>query len=83
MDEIYYIWSVEHNAWWGPAERGYYRGLASAGEYSRDHALSICRDAIPSSAHVGAMAEIPVRKLDVDMFLAGRPLPKCVMAGDR
>lgn len=28
------IWSIEHNAWWGPGYQGYTRTLLSAGLYS-------------------------------------------------
>lgn len=30
----YYIWSIEHNAWWGHFARGYVPHVANAGVYS-------------------------------------------------
>jgi hypothetical protein len=35
------IWSIEHDAWWGPGRRGYTRELAAAGRYTRQEALEI------------------------------------------
>ena len=29
----YLIWSIEHDAWWAPQERGYTRSLVEAGIY--------------------------------------------------
>lgn len=29
------VWSFEHDAWWGPNERGYVKDLEAAGRYSR------------------------------------------------
>lgn len=83
MDELCYIWSNEHRAWWGWDCRGYSKGLADAGEYPLGDALRICRDAIPSSYHVGMLSEFPVRKSDVQMFMAGQLLPGCIMTGVR
>lgn len=83
MTDKYLIWSNEHNGWWGPNRAGYTPGLLGAGTYSREQALDICRDAIPSSAHIRRISEIPVRYADVHDFIAGQPLPACIMVGDR
>lgn len=78
--EVYLIWSNEHRAWWGPGGRGYGTGLDGAGHYSRDKALAICRTAIPQAAHVGGIAEIPVRLADVQAFLDGQErIPDVIM----
>jgi hypothetical protein len=37
----YLIWSLQHAAWWAPAENGYTRVLAAAGRYSHADALRI------------------------------------------
>lgn len=42
---MYYIWSIEHNAWWKPAERGYSKYLGEAGQYPERLAIDICRKA--------------------------------------
>jgi len=39
------IWSIEHQAWWAPAERGYVETVADAGLYTRERAEAIVRDA--------------------------------------
>lgn len=82
-DDLYLIWSNEHNGWWGPASRGYSPGLLGAGTYTREQAMRICRDAIPTAGHVRRISEIPVRYADVTEFLAGQPIPASIMTGDR
>jgi hypothetical protein len=37
----YYIWSLEHQGWWGPARRGYATDLAQAGLYTAEEAVEI------------------------------------------
>jgi len=39
---LYLIWSHEHNAWWGPNERGYTQFISSAGRYREEDAWRIC-----------------------------------------
>ena len=78
MDK-YYIWSNEHRAWWGPDRCGYSSGLLGAGVYTRGVAIMICRDAIPSAAHCGVIAEIPVRCKDVEEFLVNQLMPACIL----
>lgn len=78
LNDIYFVWSVEHNGWWGPGHRGYVNGLKHAGEYTRDEALKICADALGTAAHIGRIAEIPVRRQDVFAFLADRLVPTAV-----
>jgi len=72
----YLVWSHEHGAWWGPNGYGYTKGLMTAGRYSRDGALDICRGAIPTAGHIGAIAEIPVRLVDVQAFLKDQRVPR-------
>ena len=79
MADDYLIWSNEHRRWWGPGGRGYVTGVRAAGRYSRDHALEICRGALPTAAHIGLIAEIPVRERDVTEFLANALVPGCVL----
>jgi hypothetical protein len=75
-DDTYLVWSNEHGAWWRAGEAGYSRNLAEAGRYSRDRALAICRSAIPTAMHIGAVAELPVRLADVEAFLEGQRVPR-------
>jgi len=42
MDEGYRIWSVEHQAWWGPNNKGYVSAWGSAGLYSDSESKEIC-----------------------------------------
>jgi hypothetical protein len=37
------VWSVEHNAWWGPDSCGYTLKLDAAGRYDFSEARNICR----------------------------------------
>ena len=74
----YLIWSNEHRMWWKPARRGYTEGLALAGRYTREEALQICKDALPTAGHLGVISEIPVREEDLREFLSG-PLPREVI----
>lgn len=41
----FYIWSVEHNAWWRPHERGYTQSVAEAGVYHEARAKEIVKSA--------------------------------------
>jgi hypothetical protein len=45
MDDVYVIWSFEHDAWWGPARWGYTPDLANAGRYSQHEAAEIVEHA--------------------------------------
>jgi hypothetical protein len=68
-DETYLIWSHEHGAWWRDGGYGYTRSLAEAGRVDRAHALNICANAIPGTAHeLAALPELPVRLADVRMM---------------
>jgi hypothetical protein len=42
---MFKIWSIEHNAWWKPAERGYTKFRKKAGIYTFEKALEIVRGA--------------------------------------
>ena len=43
--EKYYIWSVEHHAWWKANKRGYTTEINHAGMYDKKEAEEICHDA--------------------------------------
>jgi hypothetical protein len=38
---MFLIWSIEHDAWWAPAERGYTQRIADAGMYTDDESAKI------------------------------------------
>jgi hypothetical protein len=42
---MYYIWSNEHNAWWGKNCRGYTSQIELAGTYTFEQALATCNGA--------------------------------------
>ena len=42
-DQLWLIWSVEHSAWWKPAQIGYTIKLSEAGRYAFQTAVNICR----------------------------------------
>jgi len=79
--EVYLVWSNEHRAWWQAGGYGYSFGLNQAGRFTRDQALAICRKAIPTAAHLGAIAEIPVRLSDVNEFLDKAVVPRPIFEG--
>lgn len=37
------VWSNEHGAWWGPNRSHYYTDINSAGRYTLEDALAICK----------------------------------------
>lgn len=78
-EPTYLIWSNEHRGWWGPGECGYDRHLSRAGRYSRERAIAICRQAIPTAMYIGMISEIPVRLEDVQAFLLGAFVPEGVL----
>lgn len=43
MNKKYLIWSIEHEAWWGPNNRGYVLEKEKAGLYSFEQASYICK----------------------------------------
>jgi hypothetical protein len=45
MKELYRIWSVEHQAWWGANSRGYVTAFKNAGLYTDAESKGICVDA--------------------------------------
>ena len=59
-DDEFFIWSIEHNAWWRPNWCGYTDTLRDAGRYSRTVA-----EEIVARANLVAFHEcmIPVRAL--------------------
>jgi len=43
-DNLWYIWSNEHNAWWGPRHNGYFSSRLQAGHYTWEEARKIIND---------------------------------------
>lgn len=79
----YLIWSNEHDAWWGPNERGYTRNLHAAGQYTREDAIRICKHALPTAMHLGRIAEIPILMADLAEILHGEKVPREVVIDPR
>jgi hypothetical protein len=79
MSDIYLVWSNEHRAWWKPGGYGYSTGLRGAGQFSRDRAIEICRDALLTAAHIGVIAEVPVRLADITDVLHDQPVPDVII----
>lgn len=78
----YLVWSNEHGGWWKAGGWGYDAGLNEAGRFSRDEAIRICRQALPTAMHLGVISEIPVRLADLTEILNGQIVPACVLASD-
>jgi hypothetical protein len=74
----YLVWSNEHRAWWRGGW-GYSTALPKAGRYTREEALDICRRAIPTAAHIGAIAEVPVRFDDIADVLRDQVVPPAIL----
>jgi hypothetical protein len=81
LNDVYFIWSAEHQAWWRANQRGYAKGIKGAGEYTRDEAIAICRHALMSSIQCGHIAEIPVRRQDVMDMLDRQVSPAEIWVG--
>jgi hypothetical protein len=64
----YVVWSNEHSAWWGPKHSGYYTHLGSAGRYSRDDAIRICRGARGGREFNQNPSEVPILLADAEAF---------------
>lgn len=43
--QLWLVWSIEHNAWWGPGGRGYFKLRQDAGRYEFSEAVKIVSDA--------------------------------------
>ena len=65
---VYVVWSNEHRCWWGPDHCGYRANLADAGRYTRDEALSICRNARGGREFRDNPSEVPLLLADAMYF---------------
>ena len=45
MQQFWYIWSIEHNAWWGDNGHGYFDCIDDAGIFTQEEAMRIITDA--------------------------------------
>lgn len=52
VDTLYYIWSLEHEAWWRPERNGYTTDVNEAGLYTREQAADITLDVIPPGTEI-------------------------------
>jgi hypothetical protein len=66
MTDSYLIWSHEHSGWWRPGGLGYSSNIDSAGRFTRNHALDICRRALPGQYKPGwPLPELPIAEADL------------------
>jgi hypothetical protein len=79
MTTAYLVWSNEHRAWWRAGSYGYSTALPKAGRYTREEALEICRRALPTAMHIGAIAEVPVRLDDMADILRDQIVPGAII----
>lgn len=62
-DDLYLVWSVDHDMWWKPLKSGYTTNFKEAGRYTRADAIAACGFAkgwLSSSTTL-----LPVRECDV------------------
>lgn len=71
-EKQYVVWSSEHSAWWGPERCGYFTRIGSAGRYTREEALEICRRARGGREFNDSPTEVPLPLKDAEVFLARR-----------
>lgn len=61
-EPTFYIWSFEHDAWWGLNCMGYVKDWKKAGQYSLESATDICECA---NAHGLQEAMVPTNKFSI------------------
>lgn len=66
----YLIWSNEHQLWWRENSSGYTNNVGTAGRYSREDAMTICKTSRHGWPTNGVPPEIPVREADVLICVA-------------
>ena len=54
-EQLFVIWSWEHQAWWGPSHSGYTEQLAQAGRYTFDEAADITVGHIPAGEEIAVL----------------------------
>ena len=59
---MYYIWSIEHDAWWMPGSHGYTKVSANAGKYTESEAIKLVTQANIVSVSVPNEALVPVEE---------------------
>lgn len=70
--EMYFVWSIEHNAWWANTN-GYTVQISHARQYTHEHAMEICHKALIGGLRErlgGRLPEVPVAVSDVEQMLA-------------
>ena len=73
MDDLYYIWSNEHTAWWSPNSTGYTKSLTLAGLYPREEAIRICYNATHDWLRSSAPPnELPIPAKDIQECADGQ-----------
>ena len=56
-EQLYLIWSHEHQGWWAPDRAGYVLNARDAGRYSRAEAGDIVVDEVPFGIEVAVPEE--------------------------
>jgi hypothetical protein len=73
-DTRYYLFSIEHGAWWKPNGWGYTTDLKAAGRYSAEVAIEICNKAnMTGELHELPIAEAIAPELDLSCYFLMRP----------
>jgi hypothetical protein len=76
---LWLVWSYEHDAWWKPGRFGYTTDLEKAGRYRYNEALEICDNAnrhakfthermvhVANSSLIRALSALAMRKNNLD-----------------
>lgn len=65
-DDKVLIWSIEHQAWWKPNQRGYCVPRSAAGIYTLGLALEICKGANIGDHDEPNEAIVPLYSLNIE-----------------
>ena len=58
-ENLWLIWSLEHNGWWMPDRNGYHADIKKAGRYTFEEAREIVTDANNYNSVNEAMCPVP------------------------
>lgn len=67
-DRCWYIWSVEHLAWWRPNEEGYTNDIEKAGRYTYKVAIERSKNMLTDTKHKDIAVPTPELQKHIDLW---------------